>query len=85
MEQKLSFEAQLNKYRVIVERYINFRLPSKFDADDVIQETYYADKSEKGGIRGNEISCGFHANFLFDSGQFSLTGKGGEGKNWIVI
>ena len=42
MEQDLSFETQLNKYRVVVERYINFRLPSKFDADDVIQETYYA-------------------------------------------
>ena len=42
MEQEVSFEALLNKYRVVVERYINFRLPSTFDADDVIQETYYA-------------------------------------------
>ena len=42
MEQELSFEALLKKHRVVVERYINFRLPSTFDADDVIQETYYA-------------------------------------------
>ena len=42
MEQEVSFEAQLEKYRVTVERYINFKLPSSFDADDVIQETYYA-------------------------------------------
>ena len=42
MEQELSFEDQLNKHRVVIERYINFRLPTMFDADDVIQETYYA-------------------------------------------
>jgi len=42
MEQDLSFEMLLNKHRIVVERYINFRLPSSFDADDVIQETYYA-------------------------------------------
>ena len=42
MEQELSFEALLKKHRVVVERYINFRLPSTFDADDVIQETYSA-------------------------------------------
>ena len=42
MEQEASFEALLKKHRVVVERYINFRLPSIFDADDVIQETYYA-------------------------------------------
>lgn len=42
MEQEVSFEALLKKHRVVVERYINFRLPSTFDADDVIQETYYA-------------------------------------------
>ena len=42
MEQELSFEALLKRHRVVVERYINFRLPSTFDADDVIQETYYA-------------------------------------------
>ena len=40
MEQELSFEDQLNKHRVVIERYINFRLPTMFDADDVIQETY---------------------------------------------
>ena len=42
MEQEVSFEELLKKHRVVVERYINFRLPSTFDADDVIQETYYA-------------------------------------------
>ncbi len=42
MEQESSFEALLKKHRIVVERYINFRLPSSFDADDVIQETYYA-------------------------------------------
>lgn len=42
MEQDVSFETQLDKHRVAVERYINFRLPTSFDADDVIQETYYA-------------------------------------------
>lgn len=42
MEQETTFELLLNKYRIIVERYINFRMPSSFDADDVIQETYYA-------------------------------------------
>lgn len=42
MEQKMSFEYLLNKHRIVVERYINFRLPNSFDADDVIQETYYA-------------------------------------------
>ncbi|MBO5110720.1 MAG: RNA polymerase sigma factor [Clostridia bacterium] len=42
MEQEVSFEALLKKHRIVVERYINFRLPSSFDADDVIQETYYA-------------------------------------------
>jgi len=42
MEQDTIFELLLSKHRVIVERYINFRMPSSFDADDVIQETYYA-------------------------------------------
>lgn len=42
MEQEVSFEMLLHKHRIAVERYINFRLPSSFDADDVIQETYYA-------------------------------------------
>ncbi len=42
MEQEVSFETLLDKHRIVVERYINFRLPSSFDADDVIQETYYA-------------------------------------------
>ena len=42
MEQEVSFELLLQKHRIVIERYINFRLPSSFDADDVIQETYYA-------------------------------------------
>ena len=42
MEQNISFETLLKKHRVVVERYIHFRMPSTYDADDVIQETYYA-------------------------------------------
>lgn len=42
MEQKELFESLLEKHRVVIERYINFRMPSSFDADDVIGETYYA-------------------------------------------
>ena len=42
MQQELSFEALLEKHRIAVERYINFRLINRFDADDVIGETYYA-------------------------------------------
>ena len=42
MEQEASFETLLNAHRVAVERYINFRMPNRFDADDVIQETYSA-------------------------------------------
>ena len=42
MEQEVSFELLLQKHRIVIERYINFRLPGSFDADDVIQETYYA-------------------------------------------
>ena len=42
MEREASFETLLQRHRVVVERYINFRLPDSFDADDVIQETYCA-------------------------------------------
>ena len=42
MEQEQSFESLLQKHRIVVERYINYRLPNSFDADDVIQETYLA-------------------------------------------
>ena len=42
METEFSFEALLDKHRIIIERYVNFRLPSSFDADDVIQETFCA-------------------------------------------
>ena len=42
MEQEISFEMLLEKHRIVIERYINFRLPSSYDADDVIQETFCA-------------------------------------------
>lgn len=42
MEQETSFEMLLLRHRIAVERYIHFRLPTDFDADDVIAETYYA-------------------------------------------
>ena len=42
MEQEVTFDSLLDRYSVVVERYINFRLLSRFEADDVIQETYYA-------------------------------------------
>ena len=42
MEKEILFETLLNKHRIAVERYINYRLQSRFDADDVIQETYFA-------------------------------------------
>ncbi|MBR4881580.1 MAG: RNA polymerase sigma factor [Clostridia bacterium] len=55
MEQEVSFEMLLHKYRIIVERYINFRLQSTFDADDVIQETYYAAYVGYGKLRNKEL------------------------------
>lgn len=55
MEQEVSFEMLLHKYRIIVERYINFRLQSSFDADDVIQETYYAAYVGYGTLRNKEL------------------------------
>ncbi len=42
MEKIILFEVLLEKHRVIIEKYINFRIPSSFDANDVIQETYCA-------------------------------------------
>ena len=42
MEQDQLFELLLKKHRIIIERYIHYRLPNSHDADDVIQETYYA-------------------------------------------
>lgn len=42
MEKKALFEELLRKHKIVIERYINFRMPSSFDADDVIAETYYA-------------------------------------------
>ena len=34
------FEELLERHRTVIERYINYKMPSSFDADDVIQETY---------------------------------------------
>ncbi|MBE6709188.1 MAG: RNA polymerase sigma factor [Ruminococcaceae bacterium] len=42
MEKKALFEELLQKHKIVIERYINFRMPNSFDADDVIAETYYA-------------------------------------------
>lgn len=42
MEQDGTFEQLLKRHQIVIERYINFRMPSTFDADDVIQETYLA-------------------------------------------
>ena len=55
MEQEESFEILLKKHRIAVERYINFRLPSSFDADDVIQETYYAAFVGYAKLRNEEL------------------------------
>ena len=55
MEQEASFEELLKKYRIAVERYINFRLPGSFDADDVIQETYYAAYVGYENLRNKEL------------------------------
>ncbi len=55
MEQEVSFELLLKKHRIVVERYINFRLPSSFDADDVIQETYYAAYIGYSKLRNKEL------------------------------
>lgn len=42
MENQETFELLLESNRITVERYINYRMPSSHDADDVIQETYLA-------------------------------------------
>ena len=55
MESKESFEILLNRHRVAVERYINFRLPSSFDADDVIQETYCAAYAGYDKLRNKDL------------------------------
>jgi len=55
MEQEVSFETFLSKYSIVVERYINFRLPSSFDADDVISETYYAAYVGYENLRNKEL------------------------------
>lgn len=39
---KRTFEELLALHRVVVERYVNYRMPSRHDAEDVIQETYVA-------------------------------------------
>ena len=55
MKPKTEFETLLEKHSVAVERYINFRLPTRFDADDVIQETYLAAYSSFSGLEDREL------------------------------
>ena len=49
------YEALLAKHRVVIERYINFRMPSTHDADDVIQETYLAAYLHFGDLKNREL------------------------------
>ena len=42
MEPTPDFETLLAAHRTVIERYVHFRMPTAFDADDVIQETYLA-------------------------------------------
>lgn len=42
MKQKENFETLLNNHRIIVERYINFRIQNRYEAEDIISETYCA-------------------------------------------
>ncbi|MBQ1954216.1 MAG: RNA polymerase sigma factor [Clostridia bacterium] len=55
MKPKTEFETLLEKHSVAVERYINFRLPTRFDADDVIQETYLAAYSSFSDLEDREL------------------------------
>ncbi len=55
MEQETIFEALLKKHRIVIERYINFRMPSSFDADDVIAETYYAAYRSFSKLQNHEL------------------------------
>ncbi|MBQ9121657.1 MAG: sigma-70 family RNA polymerase sigma factor [Clostridia bacterium] len=36
------FEDLLARHRTVIERYVHYRMPGRFDAEDVIQETYMA-------------------------------------------
>ncbi|MBQ2916418.1 MAG: RNA polymerase sigma factor [Clostridia bacterium] len=49
------YEALLAKHRVVVERYINYRMPSTHDADDVIQETYLAAYLHFGDLKNRDF------------------------------
>ncbi|MBQ3861945.1 MAG: sigma-70 family RNA polymerase sigma factor [Clostridia bacterium] len=42
MEKESTFEALLESLRTVLERYVNFRMPTRFDAEDVLQETCLA-------------------------------------------
>lgn len=55
MENENTFEAMLEKHRIAVERYINFRMPSRYDADDVIQETYLAAFQHFSELRNHDL------------------------------
>lgn len=37
-----TFEEALSKHRLAIERFVYFKIPSRFDADDVLQEVYIA-------------------------------------------
>lgn len=45
------FEALLARHRVVIERYVHYRMANTFDAEDVLQETYMAAFSQFGGLR----------------------------------
>lgn len=53
--EKETFEKLLEKNRVSIERYVNFRMPSSHDADDVIQETYLAAFSHFDDLRDHTL------------------------------
>lgn len=55
MEQKTEFEKLLNEYKIAVERYVNYRVINRFDADDVIQETYCAAHIGFDKLRNKEL------------------------------
>ena len=55
MNSNTEFETLLERNRIVVERYINFRLQTRADADDVIQETYLAAFSAFSELKNKEL------------------------------
>jgi len=49
------FEKLLREHKVVVERYIHYRMPSVSDAEDVIQETYLAAFQGFGRLQQKEL------------------------------